>query len=108
MTKLRNELSVERCNFLDQINVYIEANGELEQQLKSFDFVKKRNEELEREMKKLEEGNRLLKDELNQLFTLRNVCLEIKLVCDSSCSTKDLEYLESSLDKCIFKEDNEC
>ena len=30
LTQLRNEMNIEKCNFLNQINVYIEANGELE------------------------------------------------------------------------------
>lgn len=72
MTKLRNELSVERRNFLDQINVYIDANEELEQKLKLFDEVKKRNEELEDNMKRLKEENDLLKDKLNQSVIERN------------------------------------
>lgn len=55
-------------------------------------------------MKKLEEENGLLKDELNQSLTLRNECLKTKLVFDISYSTKDLE---SSLDKCFFKNNKE-
>ena len=56
-------------------------------------------------MKKLEEENGLLKDELNQLHTLRNECLETKSIFDISCSPGDLE---SSFDKCVFKDDKEC
>ena len=43
LTKLRNELSVERCNFLNQMSVYITANGELEQEIKLFDDITNRN-----------------------------------------------------------------
>ena len=101
-------MSVEECYLLYKFSVYIDENGELEQQLNLFDGVKKRNEELEREMKKLEEENDLLKDELDQSLTLRNVCLQTKSLCDISISTKDLEDLESLLDKCVFKDDKEC
>ena len=90
------------------MSVYIDANEELEQKIKLFDDVTKRNEELEREMKKLEEENRLLKYELNQLLNLMDVFLETKSICDISCSIEDLEDLKSSLDKCVFKDDNKC
>ena len=87
------------------MSVYIDGNEELEQKIKLFDDVKKRNEEIEREMKKIEEENGLLKDELNQLLTLMNVCSKKKSICDILCSIEDLE---SSIDKCVFKDDNEC
>ena len=48
LTQLRNEINIERCNFLNQINVYIEANGELEKKFKLFDIVKKRNEKMKK------------------------------------------------------------
>ena len=57
-------MNLERCNFLNQINDYIDANGELEKKFKLLDNVKKRNDELEEEMKKVKEENYLLKDEL--------------------------------------------
>ena len=44
MTKLRNEMIVEKFKFLNQISIYLDANGELEQQLYLFDGAKKRNE----------------------------------------------------------------
>ena len=84
-------------NFLNHISVYIDVNGELEQKLKLFDDVKKINEELEDEMKRLKEENDLLKDDLNQSIIERNACVKKKLVCDVSCSTDDLN---SPLEKC--------
>ena len=111
LTKLRNELSVERCNFIDQINVYIEANGELEQKLKMFDDAKKRNEELEDKMKRLTEENDLLKDKLNQSVIERNTHVKTKLLYVVSCSTNDLnsplekyDYVEVVCDKECKKE----
>ena len=53
-------MNIERCNFLNQINDYIEENGELETKLKLLDNVKKRNDELEEDMKKVKEENYLL------------------------------------------------
>ena len=76
LTKLRNELSLERRNFLNHMSVYINANEEPKQKIIFFDDVKKTNEELEREMKKFKEENYLLKDELNQSIIERNACVK--------------------------------
>ena len=89
LAQLRNELSVERRNFLNQMSVYINANEELEQEIKLFDDIKNRNKDLEEKVKKMEEENSMLKKELSTVKQEKE-CLNVKpFVCDVSCDTND-------------------
>ena len=111
LTKLRNELSVEGRNFLNQTSVYINANEELEQEIKFFDDIKNRNKDLEEKLKvfddvekknkaseeqvkKLEEENSMMKMEL---FNLKQESRNLKFnpsLCDVSCDTNDLSLCD--------------